>query len=219
MGGFLVLVSLTLFLLFLVLTIFPQPKFIVKTRKQSAFGMFASFLLLAVGAAMLPPVDTEASVSTPESSASAEPTAKSILASDDCLKDLEVYGEIVNVSCHIETAWDEAQFIDLAGMTSAKIGRSFKSGAIEGNGTTHINLTITTQLKDRLGNEAAGRVMTLSYPVADLKAANYDNLSFTEVLNLANDVSLQPVGYEMAEKWCLKKSGDGPAFCHKALVD
>ncbi|MDC7683254.1 hypothetical protein PQU92_08195 [Asticcacaulis sp. BYS171W] len=56
MGGFILLVSLALFFLCIVLTIFPQPKFIIKTRKQSSFGVFASFLLFAVGAALLPPV-------------------------------------------------------------------------------------------------------------------------------------------------------------------
>lgn len=79
-----------------------------------------------------------------------------------------------------------------------------------------LQVQITAPTIDRLGNEGRARILSIRFPMADLKAANYDNLDEFAFLNLADEAHVSGhIGDTIATEYCADQAygNMSRAFC------
>ena len=59
--------------------------------------------------------------------------------------------------------------------------------------------------------------MNLDFSGDDFRNANYNNLSFVGVINLATEAHFKPVGRGAAIKWCQENAERARNFCMKVI--
>lgn len=190
----------------------PLPKLKLATRQASALLAAGSVASCIVGGALMPaPPPAPAKPAAP-------PPKKSIKAATEIIETVEVSPPNLILKAYIPEAWDGAQYVSKAGFAAVEIGEAMKAGAAEDSPEIeYVLIQFETGGIDRLGNEVRIDFMNLVLPAADLRAANYKNLTYFGVLNLAHEVSWgQRAGADAIIAWCEKNLEYGQAFCLKA---
>lgn len=195
----------------------PLPKLRLASRKAS--GVLAALSVgscIAGGAVMPTPASPPPIEAAPK--VAAAPALPSLKASDKIIESVEISPPNLIVKAYIPTAWDGPQFVSIAGLAAVEIGKAMKQGVVEdGPGIEYVLIQFETGGYDRLGNDVRVDFMNLVLPASDLRAANYKNLSYFDVLNLAHEVSWgQRAGADAIVGWCEKNIEFGREFCLKA---
>jgi hypothetical protein len=96
-----------------------------------------------------------------------------------------------------------------------EIGEGIQSGIPGPNGQTEfVQLQLAFTSTDRLGNEGAIDIGTLRIPMADIEAANFENLYGSMPLELVDNFSPGP-GADIVIEYCgdPESFGDNPHWC------
>lgn len=137
-------------------------------------------------------------------------------ASSDISK-IESSGPNQAITLDMKQAWDDKGYLAAAASELHRIGKAIKRQVpgVDKN-AQWLQVQITVPTTDRLGNEGRARILSMRFPMADLKAANYDNLDSFSFLNLADEARVTGhVGDTIATKYCADKTyGDASReFC------
>ena len=177
----------------------------------------AGFITIGATAPSQPAAPAVTASPSPAAQA-AKPSLKD--ASSD-IRRIEAIGPNLNVEVFIETAWDEVGFVKSAAMVTQAIGKQLRAGAAEVTAQTkNVNVIVRVPTTDRLGKDGEGRLATITFPLSDLREANFDNLSFGRTLNLASDVDAGGgMGRVAIAKYCgdPERLSEAPQFCTLAL--
>jgi len=65
-----------------------------------------------------------------------------------------------------------------------------------------LGFSFSVRLLDRYGNESTGPFGTFSFPVADLRKIQWENMDAARLFNLASAINLEPVARRLAPEWC-----------------
>ena len=217
----LILFGILLFAASVIATIYPLKKTPLNTRKRGLIGIGGSIVAVIIGGALLPPTsNTKQENQKAATNAVAEPIKsqpKALKDNDKQIQSVEVSDKTLQIHVHFDVVMDDKSLISNAGFILKTIGTAIKDGAQEAANVEKIKVIFTTKVIDKLGNESTATYMTLTFPASDLKAANYENLTSSMLLNLATNASLSPVGKNAALQYCSKNGQDARAFCLMAL--
>ncbi|MBP6876576.1 MAG: hypothetical protein KBC34_01020 [Phenylobacterium sp.] len=139
----------------------------------------------------------------------------SIKAADKSIESVEVAGPNLIIHAYIADPVSKKLVVTQAGQILEAVGKALKKGVAEdGPEIQNIDLMTDVAIIDRLGNEQRRPFLNISVSAADLRAANYDNLTTFGVLNLAHEVGWSTwVGGESAEAWCEDNAQYAHGFC------
>ena len=151
------------------------------------------------------------------SSSSSEVQKLQLASADSCINKVDVTKPAVNVDCFRQNVWSDQDIILMAGATSKNVGQQVQKGASEAKGMKWINISFSTTVQDRLGNQTDEDVMMLSFDLDDLRQARFDNLSSNQVLDLVHSVSIRPAARHAIGQWCVSHEDETPTFCAQAL--
>ena len=204
----------------------PLPKLRMGSRKAAAVGMALSVGSCVMGGALMPPTTAEdapeqAAVEAAAPAAPAPPAELPTLASRvRTIREASVAGSQLNVRIFIDSAWDDAAYVDAAGLAVTDIARALQKGVREdGPDVQRVSVEVHVAGVDRLGNDTELHLMGAHFPAADLRAAKTQNLSDARMLNLASDAwSGSPAGTEALSAWCERNLQDAMQFCQLALL-
>ncbi len=117
----------------------------------------------------------------------------------------------------IHAVFDEKDITIQAGMIAKSVGQAVQEKMAQ---TTLKTVVINYQvvLQDKLGRETNDDLMSLSYSVADLLAAKYDNLSDEAMLDIATNVTFTDRGKIEASYWCEANQEKAMRFCGALLT-
>lgn len=185
--------------------------------KQMAAGcgcLIAILAAIAVGVTMC---------SQPAENPAAKGAAKdSLRRSDPSITAVDRYEDNLVVALRLSGSWDEKGWLDGAAMAIDQVGRDLKRGAPEDRPPLETVLfSVTVPGTDRLGNETEIDLFNLNFRAADLRSANYDNLGFMRVLDLATEVSFASGhGRQVVAAWCAddNRLSSAPNFCRQAIL-
>lgn len=183
-------------------------------------GFAVVFFLLVV---LVSTCATEGTEDAPGAGAPAEPAAapRSIRSADKSIRVVQVTPPVFYVGAKLGTAWDDAQYVDFAGLVVKSIGKGLQAGVEEDKpGVTDVKVSFEVPGTDRLGNDITIPLATMVFSYSDLKAANFDNLGIGGTLNLAKDVDTSGLaGQQALAQWCVKEDNARSArlFCMQAL--
>lgn len=108
------------------------------------------------------------------------------------IREVEDSGEVLTIKAQQTLVSDGLAMAQLGGLVG-DIAKGIQDG-LPGSSETakwlRIQLSYTTV--DRLGNEGSVDAGTLTFPMADIRAANTDNLHGTMWLGLVGDVGISP---------------------------
>ncbi len=154
--------------------------------------------------------------STPPTESAAKPG--SIATATPQVKKVEKSGRTLRVELMLADAWDEPAYIDALAREVEAVGKVLKAKAVEdGPEIEEVFFHVETAGTDRLGNTITLTLANLTFPAADLRAANYEGLSNGRLLNLADQFwPAGAAGRQSFEMWCAKNSADASVFCAKA---
>lgn len=96
-----------------------------------------------------------------------------------------------------------------------KVGRLIKSKEIDIAAAKEVKFRFQIEDKDQLGNYKPVWFWAVTVPSETLNAANYDNLNFAELLDLANKIEFLELGKPEVLEYCLKNKS---AFCKTAFT-
>lgn len=128
----------------------------------------------------------------------------SIVAADTAVTNVEVSFMNVFVTVDLSEAASGSNAIAEAGIVAEKIGKAVKAGAKElTSDSKFVVLLVTVPTVDRLGREDRTRILQLRYAVADLKAANYENLGAAGTLSAAQEATISHnLGAQAVKAFC-----------------
>jgi hypothetical protein len=105
------------------------------------------------------------------------------------------------IEVKLPEAWQPVLYFDHA---EAEIGRISKV-ILKSNDWTRVlepsaelEFSFSVQLVDRYGNESTGPFGTFSFPVADLRKIQWENMDAARLFNLASAINLEPVARRLA---------------------
>lgn len=145
---------------------------------------------------------------------------QSIKAEDGMIKSVEVSGDTLIVRADLGEQWDSPSYVIALGEVAQSVGKAIQHGPHTENltGVTTVMVQADAPTQDRLGNAAAAPFAIFSLPVKDLRAANYANLQWAGVLDLADHVQIiSPAGLTSIAAFCASKPDSAPHFCAKAM--
>lgn len=140
----------------------------------------------------------------------------SLRDADSCVQAVQMANGVLSVECYIMAGWDHKGLVDEAGRVAEAIGEDLQSGVGEGSGVNFVLITYSTDTTDRSGHESMDNYLSVRFPAADIRAAKFENLRNSRVLNLADAVSVPPAGVKSLSAWCANNEEGGAAFCAKA---
>lgn len=108
------------------------------------------------------------------------------------------------ITLDLGESWGEKHYLASAAMELHNIGKAIKRQVpgVDKN-AQWLQVQITVPTTDRLGNEGRARILSMRFAMADLKAANYDNLDSFSFLNLADEVRVSShIGDKIATDYC-----------------
>lgn len=216
LGGVLILLGFTAFAIALFSFFKPLPKLRLASRKASGVLAALSVGSCIAGGAVMPTPPSSPQGAT--QAVAAAPVLPSLKGSNKIIESVEISPPNLIVKAYIDKAWDGPQYVSIAGLAAVDIGKAMKAGVVEdGPGIEYVLIQFETGGYDRLGNDVRIDFMNLVLPAGDLRAANYTNLTFIDVLNLAHEVGWgQRAGADAIVGWCEKNIQYGRPFCMKA---
>lgn len=224
--GVVLLLAAALFLLGVIVVIRPLPRFNLSKRRYGLALMVSTFFGMTIIGFFLPntpqakPATDGLAAPSPAVAPTPQlPTLASLKAVDPAITAVEVDGPQLVVKADIKDGLDLPSYVDLAGMAARSIGQGLQRGVRDSlQGVGSVEFTFRAAAQDRLGRESMAPFMTLSLSLADLKAANYDNLHGPGVLNLTDHVMITGQdGVAAIAAWCAKPDNLGAHFCAVAL--
>jgi hypothetical protein len=109
------------------------------------------------------------------------------------------------IEVKLAEVWQPVLYFDHA---EAEIGRISKV-ILKSNDWTRLlepsaelEFSFSVQLVDRYGNESTGPFGTFSFPVADLRKIQWENMDAARLFNLASAINLEPVARGLVPEWC-----------------
>ncbi|USQ97275.1 hypothetical protein [Caulobacter sp. RL271] len=115
----------------------------------------------------------------------------------------------------------EASFLDHAADAVRSEGKIIKARSKDLPATVKsVDFLVDTDVVDRLGNDRREKVMSFALRADDMKAANYDGLYGSDLLNIVHEGGVSSgAGRRIVEAWCAKpdNADRGGAFCAEML--
>lgn len=198
----------------------------VKAKKKPSGCLIAVCIFLGLGfiggvIQLFSPPEANAPATTPAATPAKPDQQKSLKSADEAIVSTEVADKVLNVKAKLSMAWDGPMYVDVTSLLVANIGKALQKGVAEdASAPETLNLKLTMPGTDRLGKDIELEFMTVSFSVADLKGANYTNLTMGRLLNIATDVIPQSMaGRKAIAQWCLKdvNGEEAGAFCERAM--
>ncbi len=172
------------------------------------FGLAAVILLLALIGIFAPRTTTAPAIAPP-------PAVPSLAKVDSAIKVVKVDGDSLMVRANLSEGLDDGFQTNQAASIVQEIGQALQKGVSENtDGVKTVSIEFVGPGIDRLGNPVPLPLFIAGFPLADLKAAHFENLGFANTMDLASGAMAlsQPGAHEIAA-WCLKNPEDGAAFC------
>lgn len=210
-GGALVFAGIGAFIAGLVILIIPLKKTFFNQRRKSFIFFGAWIACWVIASPLLPKVTEEPKPATAE-----KVPELSIRDATKCVKKVEQFNDVVNVDCYVNGAFSKSGYIKSASSEVRAIGQAVSKGAADASTSKYILITFFVGSTDRLGNPVVVPAFALTFPTDDLRRANYEYISSAKILNLANDISLQPISYDMVSNWCAENREAAAEFCARA---
>lgn len=175
---------------------------------QWTLAVFAGLMALGIiGNIISPPEPT-----TPVATAPVDPL-EGLRKANAAYRNVRLDGSTL----HIET---KARDVDAAAREIERIGRWLAKNPSFPADTLSVKFVLGTV--DRLGNEGEAGMFDATFSVADMRAAKFDNLSWSTILGLAVTASAtSPLGFQSVAEWCAVRdniSFTGARFCNKASM-
>ena len=178
--------------------------------KMKIFAVAVTFAALAgcgqQSEPALAPVDEAAATTTVAAAASG---ITSVVAFEDALI----------VTAQIDGSADDPLYVFGVGTMLQDVVRAIQAGATDAPATaSELDFSVSAAALDRLGNERTVQVLRLTLPMADLRAAQLDNLSVGRLLNLTTDMTFTPQGAQQIIAYCGSERGQRQSqeFCRLA---
>lgn len=165
-----------------------------------------------------PPVTTE-TVPAPTREQLVDALSQRIQAVDKRMGRVSVAGPNVLIDVDIEERLRAWNYIFVGASSIKAFGQAVHAGRVSlPPQTEFIIARMTVPTVDRLGNEDRSPILSMRLSVADLEAANFDNLYEAQVMNLGDQVrSIGPIGSELATAYCEDSGTDAATFCRAVL--
>ncbi|QQQ19712.1 hypothetical protein JIP62_06385 [Brevundimonas vitis] len=136
----------------------------------------------------------------------AEPT--SIASSVEGINSVLPFEDALIVGLQLDGTAGDADYVFRVGDAVKSIAAVIQSGATDDAAQANkLDLSVSSAATDRLGNPRTVHVMTLTFPMADLRAARLDNLSVGRVLNLTSDIRFGGHGAGQLLAYCASERG------------
>ena len=179
----------------------------LRTRKRAALVMLGAFIGTGVFGALFGPTEqrnAHSEISAPQ------PT---IRGADKAVSGLTGTDTFLAIDVDLSEQGDDN--IEQAAQIASEIGQAIKSGAADiGPKVRKISIFYRVPEKDRLGNDAQTKLMTLYFNVSDLRHANYAGLGANGILNLATSTEISPATASHAvATFCAENRGEEAVFC------
>lgn len=175
---------------------------------QWTLAVFAGLMVLSVIGNLISPTEPTAPVAV----APVDPV-ESLREENSTYRNVRLEGRIV----HVET---KVRDVDAAAREVERIGRWLAKNPSVTADTLSVKFLLGTV--DRLGNEGDAGMFDATFSVADMRAAKFDNLSWSTILGLAATASATSLlGLQSVAEWCAVEdnvSFTGASFCDKALA-
>lgn len=168
------------------------------------------FLALALAACEEPGAAPDAPPSAPVT----------IAGSADWITSVVPFEDVLMVTAQIDGTLGDPNYVFRVGSALQDLAGSIQAGAADAPANAaELDFSVSSGAVDRLGNTRMVQVMRLTLPMADLRAAQLDNLSVGRLLNLATDMTFTSQGAQQLAAYCASERGraQSQAFC--ALAD
>lgn len=120
------------------------------------------------------------------------------------------------VTAQIDGGPSDPDYLFRVGSVVENMAAAIQAGATDAEAdAVEIDLNVSAAATDRSGKPRTIHVMTLTLPMADLRAAQLENLSVGRVLNLTSDISFSAHGAQQLAAYCTTDRGlqQSQAFC------
>jgi|GEM_PF-6369584 len=231
-GVLLILGSLVLVIASVIGLIHPLP-FAWLRRRLSAFGgVVVAVIAFGVGGSLLPPAPpappAAAAARVPPAPRVAEPViakptpagaGPSLKSAADTITKVEVDGQTLMVDAMIKDDYTPDGMVMSAGDTVRSVGIGLQKPYAEAApGVNGVIFFFDEKMVDRLGHESAMPAISVGFPIADLKAANFDNLQYAGAIDLADQVMIMnKPALASVVAYCVQHPDWSTAFCKRAL--
>jgi hypothetical protein len=144
-----------------------------------------------------------------------------IQTADSAVRSVEHHGSDLIIKLFYPSEPDTGDFVSMAAGSLQNIGRRIKAGAPDAPiSAKRLLISVTSRVKNRLGEERDAPVFGASYSISDLRKARYENLTAGDVLGLATDVyATKGAGEIELQTWCAQRANLAPHFCQTAARD
>ncbi|NBB51462.1 hypothetical protein GVN24_24565 [Rhizobium sp. CRIBSB] len=226
------LACMVAFLLGLVVLAYPLKRIGMTRRWHGAAVAAGAFVLFMIAGLGLPPETTSIDQDgAPNSSGKAsaapavvtvaeQPSTATMATADPAIVAAVAFENVISVSARLDGESGNPDYLRQVGGLVERLATALQAGARDAGAATatELDLVITSRAVDRLGGEHEVHVISLTFPVADLRAARLENLTRGRLLNLATDVRFGQYGANQLDAYCNEPRGarESDVFCNLA---
>jgi hypothetical protein len=192
----------------------PNPK-LMRVLRIVVGGLVAFIVLILILSALGGRVQEEERQAAQAAPAAGPPM---VATADSSVRSASVEGADLNVDVLISSAWTSADYAPQTGIIVEALGKALQAGAGGAGTAEHLVLRVHAPGKDRLGNATEVNLYTVFFDISDLRAAQFDNLTYGETLNLATGLAVATAGRAVMIEYCASDRGarQSPRFCNPA---
>ncbi|MCA1199158.1 zinc ribbon domain-containing protein [Sphingomonas sp. R647] len=135
---------------------------------------------------------------------------------DPLIKAATYMGPNLNIDMDLGATGDLP--VERAGEAVEKLGKALKSGMPGPTAETkYVQVVVRGPTLGRLGEEDTSKYFQMRFSVSDLRRANYDNLTWFDILNLADEIYIARVADPAVAQFCTSYADGARNFCRQAL--